>query len=184
MKLSSMTPITDFQREIAAAARTCFHNLRSSRPDEHFYAYALYTDSDAMTIVPSANSLEGLQETLRAMNATDDKPWITWGVEEWKYCAWNTDGFNEICRKLRSDPVRSDGTADSNFDSFFFRVCSDMVAALKLLDEEGFFGSGEAREQVVLFASINDDDRSDQFEDESARLLNPDTVYDRFSNRF
>lgn len=69
-----MSEFSDFQRDIADAARATFKALRALHPDEHFYAFALYTDSGAMTVVPAANSVEGLRR-MRAQGAVaDDDP--------------------------------------------------------------------------------------------------------------
>lgn len=63
-----MSDFSDFKKEIAQAAKGSFEDLRAAHPEEHFYAYALYTDSDAMTVVPAANSLEALAEVRKEMD--------------------------------------------------------------------------------------------------------------------
>lgn len=58
-----------------------------------------------------------------------------------------------------------------------------MTAALRLLDQEGFFGVGETRNEVVLFVSISDDDRAIQLENDSAKTLNSPAAYQEFVER-
>jgi hypothetical protein len=96
----AMGDFSDFQREIADAARATFRALRALHPDEHFYAFALYADSGAMTVVPAANSVEGLRRIREQQAAADDDPWYAWGLSEWAYAAAEASPFNAICGKL------------------------------------------------------------------------------------
>jgi hypothetical protein len=175
-----MDTFSDFQREIAHAARASFEDLRSARLGEHFYAYALYTDSSAMTVMPAANSIEALMQIRKEMDIPDDEeaPEFKWSVSEWKYEAWKASNLNGISAKLRSELEHAD------FPSFVERVHGDMVAALQLLDNEGYFGTGPDREQIVLFVSISDDDDAVRLENESAKVLNPAVVYEEFLRRY
>ena len=175
-----MGTFSNFQREIAQAARASFDDLRSARPGEHFYAYALYTDSGVMTIMPAANSVEGLMQARKEMDIPDDEeaPEFKWSVPEWKYEAWKAGNFNAISSKLRSELEYAE------FPTFAEKVQTDMVAALKLLDSEGFFGTGKERNQIVLLVSISDDDDAIRLENESAKVLNPALVYEEFLNRY
>ena len=172
--------LPDFQRELAHAARASFDDLRSARPGEHFYAYALYTDSSAITIMPAANSVEGLMQVRKEMDIPDDEeaPEFKWSVSEWKYEGWKAGNFNGISSKLRSELEHAD------FPSFAEKVHADMVAALKLLESEGFFGTGAQRNQIVLFVSISDDDDAARLENQSGKVLNPTIVYEEFLKRY
>jgi len=171
-----------FQKKIAAAARVSFEDLLKTHKDEVFYTFCLYTDSDAWTVVPSANSQEGLLRILERykvpVSDAESIPQYKWSPEEWDYCAWKKQDFQSIGTELRSSPDRED------FSSFVERVHVDMVSALKLLDEEGLFGSGSKRENVILFCSISDDNDALAFEDESARQLNSPEACREFLDRY
>lgn len=132
-----MDKLTDFQNEILQAAKASFDDLKHSFSKEHFYGYCLYTDSSAMTVMPAANSEEGLQGTLKEMEVTDDSeiPEFKWAIAEWKYEAWKSNNFKLISQKLRTSQDRSD------IASFAKKLQSDMVIALKKLDEDGYFGN-------------------------------------------
>ncbi|KML47440.1 hypothetical protein VL15_32185 [Burkholderia cepacia] len=180
-----MDDFSDFQREIADAARATFKALRALHPDEQFYAFALYTDSGAMTVVPAANSVEGLSR-IRAQQAIadDDRdPWYTWGFSEWAYAAAEASPFNAICGKL-ADAVLSPRFARSRFAEFSRQLHADMIEALRLLDRDGLFGTGEARAAITLFVSISDDDAAEALENESAKALNPPAVVETFLRRY
>ncbi|MDR6500760.1 hypothetical protein J2785_003930 [Burkholderia ambifaria] len=180
-----MIDFSDFQREIADAARATFKALRALHPDEHFYAFALYTDSGAMTVVPAANSVEGLSRVRAQQAVADDDPdpQYVWGFSEWAYAAAEASPFNVICGKL-ADEVLSPTFVRSRFAEFSRQLHADMIEALRLLDRDGLFGTGEARESITLFISISDDDAAEALENESAKALNPPAVADKFLRRY
>lgn len=178
-----MSDFSDFQREIADAARATFRALRAQHPDEHFYAFALYTDSGAMTVVPAANSVEGLRRIREQQAVPDDDPWYAWGFSEWAYAAAEASPFNAICGKL-ADDLLSPQFVRSRFSEFSRQLHAEMIGALRLLDREGLFGTGDERAAITLFVSISDDDAAEALENESAKALNPPAVVDAFVRRY
>ena len=66
------------------------------------------------------------------------------------------------------------------FDDHRARVCGSMILAMKDLDEEGLFGSGEERGAVVLLCDLVEPPEKYWFAVESARRLNPPEVFDGF----
>ena len=178
-----MSDFSDFQRDIADAARATFRALRALHPDEHFYAFALYTDSGAMTVVPAANSVEGLRRICARQAVADDDPRFVWGVSEWAYAAAEASPFNAICGRL-ADEVLSPQFVQSRFTEFSRQLHADMIAALRLLDRDGVFGTGDARAAITLFVSISDDDAAEALENASAKAVNPPAVADAFLRRY
>ncbi|CAB3748325.1 hypothetical protein B7G54_01330 [Burkholderia puraquae] len=178
-----MSDFSDFQRDIADAARATFRALRALHPDEHFYAFALYTDSGAMTVVPAANSVEGLRRIREQQAVPDDDPWYVWGFSEWAYAAAEASPFNAICGKL-ADDLLSPQFVRSRFSEFSRQLHTEMIGALRLLDREGLFGTGDERAAITLFVSISDDDAAEALENESAKVLNPPAVADAFLRRY
>lgn len=61
--------------EIFVAARLSFSELISRHNEEHFYAFALYTDSDCYTVVPAANSLQKYDTKIAEDNVDDETEW-------------------------------------------------------------------------------------------------------------
>lgn len=180
-----MSVFPDFAREIADAARVTYRALLAAHPDEHFYAFALYTDSGAMTVVPAANTEEGLKRVREQMEIGDDEdaPEFTWATGEWAYEAAESDSFDPLCKKL-ADNVLGPKFDEAKFAAYFKELQRDMIEALRLLDEEGLFGKGEERDKITLFVTISDDDEAVPLENESAKVLNPATVFDRFIKRY
>jgi Domain of unknown function (DUF4303) len=72
----------------------------------------------------------------------------------------------------------------SRFPEFARQLHADMIAALRLLDREGLFGTGDERAAITLFVSISDDDAAEALENESAKALNPPAVADAFLRRY
>lgn len=169
---------TALSNDIYEATKKAFISLKASFPSEDFYAYALYTDSGAMTVVPAANSLQGLQCKLNEDSDPSLKPYYQWASAEWKYEAWKADEFVDICKTLRESPERV------SFNAFQIDLFKSMTFALKRLSNEGFFGEGAEREKVTLFITISDDDCAEQVENESAKTLNPLNAARLFLARF
>ena len=187
---NSMT--MDFARLRAAvynSAKRAFIEVHESHPSERFYAFALYTDDGVMGISPSANSEEGYQRMVgnyRAMfgeTSPAELRYLRWATAEWAYEAAGQEHFHPVHSLLtavdRYGPEEEDG-----FVAFKSQVLTTMVEALQDLDADGLFGSGEEREKVTLFISISDSGVAEQVEDESARKLNPESVYARFRARY
>ena len=67
-----------------------------------------------MTVVPAANSVEGLRRIREQQAVPDDDPWYVWGCSEWAYAAAEASPFNAICGKLADDVLaRSSSARDS-----------------------------------------------------------------------
>ena len=175
---------------IRDAARQAFGELRRAHPDETFYAFALYTDDGWMTVVPSANSEEGFQR------ATTDEPdpanhrYSRWATAEWAYEAAGDEHFDaaNVLLNASSEDEETDDS-DETEEVCLYREQGDaliasMVEGLRLLDAEGFFGTGVERDQVTLFVSISDSDEAEETETSSARQLNPPGVAAAFAGRY
>lgn len=180
-----MSVFPDFVQDIRDAARETYRALLAKHPGEHFYAFALYTDSGAMTVVPAANSAEGLQRVRRKMGVRDEEsaPEFTWATGEWVYESAEARMFTPLCKRL-ADAVLSVRFPESTFGRFFDELQRDMIEALRMLDQEGLFGVGAERERITLFVTISDDDRAEELENASAKVLNPPAVFDRFIRRY
>ena len=172
----------DLEKRVYKAAKSSFSSLKSAHPNEEFYVFALYTDSGAMTICPSANSFRGLEDKIGQEEEEDRTheavQYYKWASSEWAYEAWQSEEFEGVCKALRESAERSD------FESFQAQVFQVMTNALHLLKNEGFFESFNAHQSPVLFVTITDDDRAEEFENKSAEVLNGERVFDEFVSRY
>ena len=169
--------------DVVAATTAAFGSLISEKSDEHFYAFALYTDEDAETISPSANSTERYEVKLRDKGASNEKmvAWYKWGTAEWAYEAWNAKLFTEIYRDLEKHR-KTLPESEVDLASYKNSVHECMISALKRMDENGFFAKG--REDITLFISSSDDDEAFDMENKSAKQLNTEQIYLPFLKRY
>jgi len=52
------------EKRVYESSKAAFQSLKQSHEGEKIYVYVLYTDSSAMTITPSANSIEALNHKI------------------------------------------------------------------------------------------------------------------------
>ncbi|RQS88769.1 DUF4303 domain-containing protein [Burkholderia contaminans] len=172
--------IQDLIGKIAQATTSVFSALKSEHPNEDFYAFALYTDSSAMSVQAAGNSEQALQNVLK--NADERSPeqdaYYRWASSEWPYEAFHGAEFKGISKIVRESPDRS------NFLKFKADVHAAMIDALRTVDARGLFGTGPDREKIIIFVTITDDDDAEQLENDSAKQLNSPTAYQRFLNRY
>lgn len=190
-----------FVSDVAAAATAAFSSVMSENASERFYAFALYTDGDGETIGPSANSIERHEAVLDKTGETDALSIAAykWATAEWAYEAWKGEFFKGVYRDLANHRnalpkvdvecectpgvvVTISGLPDEIAESYKRAVHQSMIAALKRMDEDGFFAQG--RDDVTLFVSSSDDDEAFDLENESAQQLNPERVYLPFLERY
>jgi hypothetical protein len=182
------------RREIKEAARHAFEAVQAAHPDETFYAFALYSDDSAMTVCPSANTEEGYERCVKRYQANKSFmdsiashriSWegcqsdFRWSTAEWAYEYDGHEQFDTVYRMINADD-RYDEDDPEGFVTFKGRVFASMVLALKDLNAEGYFGARKARRGVTLLCSVSDSGCALWLEEESARRLNPSTVFERF----
>jgi hypothetical protein len=172
--------------DVADATRRAFADIRSRCAGERLYAFALYSDGSAMTICPAANTEEAYRLALEKSGASEP---VEVNYYRWAFPEWGVDtdtgakAFKAISARI-GDASRYDEQAEEGFVRFKARVYATMVLALLDLVNEGFFGSGQEREQLTLLCSEPDSGCAVWLEDESARRLNSGKVYKRFRKRW
>jgi hypothetical protein len=166
--------------DIAATASTVFASLMSQHASEYFYAFALYTDEDGYTVMPSANSVERYEAIVARKRAVDPRHRAAykWSTAEWAYEAWGAEAFTGIYRSLeqhRATMPTTDG-ARSAYKKSLHACMTDALARVGRLAGRG--------EEVVLFISSSSDDEAFELENWSAKELNSEAVYRSFLGRY
>ncbi|MDU8502912.1 DUF4303 domain-containing protein [Pseudomonas syringae] len=171
----------NLESQVYTLSKKAFLNLLDDHSDEKFYAFALYTDSSAMTICLAANSLEKLNEKIDNEDEEDKTDeaisYFKWTSSEWAYEAFEGDEFAEINRELRNDKERNE------FDTFIHKLITCMTNVLASLVSEGFFKKKSIIDKLVLFVTITDDDVAQSIENASAKLLNNEDSLQMFLKR-
>ncbi|OBV38907.1 DUF4303 domain-containing protein [Janthinobacterium psychrotolerans] len=133
------------------ATRQAVAALRAAHPDQHFNAYALYSDDSAMTISLLANSGE-------ALAGAEDEDEMLWNPPEWQFDeggAYFDSAYRLLLQAHRDLPF------DVDFEVLRASAFEAGIAALELLDREGLFGTGAEREETVLLFEVSDSDAID-----------------------
>lgn len=176
--------MTDWEKltaDVATAASMAFAALRSETPHEQCYVFVLYTDGDCWTILPSANTIERLQERIRG--ETDDMQIAcsTWAPAEWAYEGWKADLFNDVYLQLERHRkvMAKSKTAFAEYKELVFGC---MVNALRSFRESAL--SEGDRDAILLYVSSSDGDEAYEVENRSVAVLNPGRDVSSFLRRY
>ncbi|MFP1760718.1 DUF4303 domain-containing protein [Lonsdalea quercina] len=148
--------------------------ILSEKPDEHFYAFCLYTDSSAMTVSMSANSEEKLKSILAADDdkSEENQSYYKWSTSEWAYEGYGADFFSELSKELRLEPERKE------FSDFKKNLINSLTKSLKRVNEE------LGQDKYVMFVTITDDDDAEYIENTSSGIINSKATHHMFLSRF
>lgn len=184
---------------IAGAARRAFDAAIAEHADHTFFAFALTTLSGVQYIECSLNSDRNLEKILSRAGSRDfgGAQYYKWFPNEWgefEYFAQANRDFFRPVQALLADiesetdaaafahygvtqyPVRTDAPHHRAFGDIYEArrryVFDSMVEALRVLDEAGCFGDGEARRKRIIFADVYDDSSSEELRALSADRIN------------
>ena len=171
----------DFARirsAIADAARETWTRLRDEHPADHFYYFGLWTTPVAHRPAPTACSAQGLRiavETARADGLPASVDQLRWMVNASPYDLFGDPAFARLepLFEARGDPYDRPRPLNE-------ALLGAMEGALFDLDAEGFFGSGTAREAVVVNVTMPAHERPEDAL-ASARRLNPARALTRYA---
>jgi len=142
--------------------------MRTSAGNERIYGYAFYLDlegpSGASIICNSEEALRRLvprKGRVGGDKSKDQVPAHRWGPEHWAYQVESSEELRAVLALLHSGQVRDTDAA----------LTDASLAALRELDQEGFFGTGKERDSVVLL--LFETDQSHESVLTYARQLNP-----------
>jgi hypothetical protein len=149
-----MTDFDALRRDIRVAAEETFADLRSRHPGE-ICGYALYSDSDGITVCCAANT----RQHLAAARAEypDDAEMCRWSPAEWGYEGIAGSVFAPLSKRLYTDWSAGLDQVDFDADAFRNQVYEACVTTLESLVHEGFFG-GSDRDDVVVMFVVSDDE--------------------------
>lgn len=187
--------IDDLAAEIASSVRACYQDLIATFPDERIYGFALYTVDDLVGIVPSASSEQGFVSRSEKFYAnTEQLNWLKendicpgrsniadnrWSVYEWEHECHGVKHFDSANKLLESFLVKYQEVDSS--DSFKIATGEVMAAftlALLQLRKEQFFQ--QCGRPLTIFCSKPSSFDTGWLERESARILNPADLYEKF----
>ncbi|MCM1309286.1 MAG: DUF4303 domain-containing protein, partial [Butyrivibrio sp.] len=141
--------------QITSALYTAFKSAVTDLRKKHherFYYYVFVSDSPWCPYL-SACSYESYERLLASEedDEEDDEGWRKWDYCDSEYCVYGYEEYFGEAAKLLAE--RAEGMDDDELygDEWETRLAS-MEEALRRLDSEGFFGTGENRNAVVINA--------------------------------
>ncbi|WP_347217993.1 DUF4303 domain-containing protein [Chryseobacterium sp.] len=139
----------DFEKlkqQIEEATKKAFREMYEKHGAENIYSFALYSDEGAMTVCPSANTMEALKKI-----DEDDALYYKYEPVEWTYEMEGADqDFNEICTSLRTELTQYDED-DDGFQEFQAKLYSTCIDVLEKLKNENFFKNTIEKEIFLIF---------------------------------
>jgi hypothetical protein len=143
-----------FLQRLVAGLRAAWEEVRARRPGEAFYTFGIETDSDVTDLNPICNT----EEEYRAQGAPAGVgKWIGCPGEDSELFRAGREHTGALAREVNRY-VFEDHSADppEAFRERKKRLLKIFEEALARLDDEGFFGSGAARNRVLLKVEIVD----------------------------
>lgn len=151
------------------AVRKTFLSLKEEHP-ERFYFLVLTTCGKAPPPSFSAWSHEALAREAARQPEGDGDFYIKWSYGESPYFCYHEENFAELSRLFYLRPTMDTAMSEGAWlEEYQFRIDA-LVLALSELDDEGLFGVGEQRHQIVINVEVMPPDDTNT---ENAILLNP-----------
>ena len=196
----------DYQRFhdlLLDAARRAFTDIQNEHPDEVFYTFALYTSGDHGSLLPSSNTEQGLDRRAKMYLEHYGKTYAGYSLGDMcldlrdSPCDWEYHNprqyiiyFKEINQLLEDrrqilTELFSSLATRSGFEEGHAatrphreRFNQQCISVLKILDQEGIFGSGWRRDRVVINLLMGDQNERERFH--FADLLNPPLAAEQY----
>ncbi len=163
-----------------------FDEVKIAHEAEQLYAFALYSSPEALYIMPSANTEEGLTRVAQRYLQTyggsleAQRAGLRWNPDDWAYHLEGESCFHQVAQIMGeswSFLVDYDGAnADLHAQAQVFETC---IEVLQILDAQGVFGQHEARQNITLLLTMGDIDNAAILA--WAKRLNPTVVYERLT---
>ena len=148
-----MLPEAELTEMVYGAAKRAFTELFKQHPDEHFYYCSLTTDGAASGPAFTAWSAEALRKAV----AEDPEPnkalalqMLKWSYGESPYFCFMDELFEPVREAFQSRPELDGPLWDAEYE---LRMRA-METAMCRLDQEGIFGSGDVREDMVIAVEV------------------------------
>ena len=156
-----------------------YKSIKKLCNNETPYSCALVTDSDVSTLFFAMNTIEKFNEKILKVG---DKymAYYKWTPDEWAY---GDDDLSDKRMVINASKILSNKVNEKevkeNFQLFEMNLFENLTETLKdLIETEKLFND------MTVFISISDDNRSREVENYSAKLINSEKLYNIFIKRF
>lgn len=173
--------LATFQERLVSAIRQCWRGIQEHYPNEKFCMFGLETDSDFITLNILLDSQGAIERDSK--NRTPHEHYVA---------RISLDSDSEFYGKGREYVAalsselnfgRAEDEADAQLNERKRGLVEIFTKALQQTDEEGLFGQGPVREEVILLVSIMDASQPEwDAMVEIVRKLNPTIVSNAFTS--
>ena len=163
------------KEKIEEATIEAFTEMVTKHKAEGIYAFALYSDEDAMTVCPATNTLAHLKQ----IEDKEDIAYYKFSEAEWQYeCEGADEKFEEICTLLRNEVLNNFDNEHSHpaFQNKLYETCIDV---LKNLKDRNFF-TDLVGSEIFLNFEVTDYAFSRKKTQEIIASLNDDTYKNEY----
>lgn len=179
-------------KKIEKAVKKDAKKIMKEVGDEQIYSVALVTDSNFITLYLGANTYENMKKRDEEYFEMFKDDWseeeiskcrngiltlTKWVPDEWGYSDGNNSNLNKISSLLFKKSEEDSDEYEENLDLFLEAV----TTALKNVIAKEVFGKNS--DKITFFVSMTDDDRTEDIENDSAKVLNSESLYEEFYSR-
>lgn len=160
----------DLVAAIAAATRLAVTRLFREHA-ERFYYISLITYGSATPPSLSAWSIEALDRAVLSDPEPEKARFVLkWSYADSPYVNWCDEYFEDVRRLFAMRPEMSHLMTRTEWQAEYDLRLDAMEMALRRLDEDGLFGTGPSRSEIVVNAEVMPPDYTNT---QRARRLNP-----------
>lgn len=172
----------NLEQKISNAVKDAYLDIVKNLSQEKIYAFAIYTDADCYTVLPTANTQKKHEEKIsrEAVTTPSEKAGYKWYIGEWAYEVWRGELFDDICDELSS--AAEVACLTDTHSAFKKSAHQCLLNSLLKLRNEGLFSNAES--DFVVFISSSDYDEAISLENWSAKILNSQSIYEKFERRY
>ncbi|GAB0168349.1 DUF4303 domain-containing protein [Lysinibacillus sp. CTST325] len=174
----------ELEKKMVNAIKNDFKEMLHFIGDERIYAVCFVTDSEARTTFFVANTYEYIEKRDQEYI---EKGWesaydeLKWDPSDWGYgnSHFQSDASMSVASYLSE---KREDIEEEIFDGFEEKLHTTMISVLDNLHNEKVFCQN--KDDITVFISMSDDERTEEVENYSARSLNSEKVYNEFLKRF
>ncbi|GAB0168353.1 DUF4303 domain-containing protein [Lysinibacillus sp. CTST325] len=190
----------NLRERLVKAIELDFTNIKKMIGKEKIYTVSLVTDSDTVSLFLAVNTNEFLEKKNDEKDMQDNEllaqfaEYFPGKIDELDNITYNTKWIPAEWGYSNNDLIHSEialivpklfekgTTLDSQelplFQRLFFEC---LTSTLQTLITKGVFSDNN--QAITIFISISDDERTEEIENISAKVLNSEEVYNKFSQR-
>lgn len=145
---------------IANAARSAFSELFGSTQEDYYYC-TLFTTGEGLAPYLSAWSWQALERaSAEFKDPAKAAAMLKWSYADSPYCVFGEEHFAAVEQRFEEMPQLHELSSTRRYRRELNSRLDAMTSAMALLDQEGLFGTGERRANLVVLAEVVPPDKT------------------------